>query len=117
MKPATLQQLTDLAIRFRDERDWRQFHNFKDMALSMSLEVAELCELMQWKNGAELETHLAKNRERVGEELSDILYWVLTIASDLKIDIDDAFRRKLEANAAKYPVDKSKGRSTKYTEL
>ena len=117
MNSTTLQQLTDLAIRFRDERDWRQFHNFKDMALSMNLEVAELCELMQWKNGAELDAFLAANRERVGEELSDVLYWVLTIASDLEIDLDDAFRSKMYANAAKYPVEKSKGRPTKYTEL
>jgi len=117
MNPSTIQQLTDLAIRFRDERDWRQFHNFKDMALSLSLEVAELCELMQWKNGKELNSHLATNRERAGEELSDILHWVLLIAHDLEIDLDDAFRRKLEANALKYPIDKSKGRSTKYTDL
>jgi len=117
MNPATIKQLTELAIRFRDERDWRQFHNFKDMALSMSLEVAELCELMQWKNGEELSAHLVANRQRVGEELSDVLFWVLVIANDLNIDIDDAFRQKLEENAKKYPIDKSKGRSTKYTDL
>ena len=117
MNSSTLQQLTELAVKFRDERDWRQFHNFKDMALSMSLEVAELCELMQWKNGPELDAHLAANQQRVADELSDILYWVLTLAADLKIDLDDAFRRKMQANAAKYPVEKSKGRATKYTEL
>jgi NTP pyrophosphatase (non-canonical NTP hydrolase) len=117
MNPSTIKQLTELAIRFRDERDWKQFHNFKDMALSMTLEVAELVELMQWKNGEELNAQLIANRQRVGEELSDVLFWVLTIANDLGIDIDDAFRRKLEANALKYPIEKSKGRSTKYTEL
>jgi NTP pyrophosphatase (non-canonical NTP hydrolase) len=117
MNEATLQQLTDLANRFRDDRDWRQFHNFKDMALSLNLEVSELCELMQWKNGEDLDAHLAANRPRVGEELSDILYWVLAIASDLQIDLDHAFRQKLEANAKKYPIEKSKGRATKYTEL
>ena len=117
MKPSTLKDLTELAIRFRDERDWKQFHNFKDMALSLTLEAAELAELMQWKNGEELNGHLIANRERVGEELSDILYWVLAIANDLEIDLDAAFRRKLAANAKKYPVEKSKGKSTKYTEL
>ena len=71
-----------MAIAFREERDWKQFHNFKDQALSLSLEAAELLELTQWKNGDELEKHLADHRERVGEELSDILLWVLTIASD-----------------------------------
>ncbi len=113
----TLKQLTELAIRFRDERDWKQFHNFKDMALSMSLEVAELVELMQWKNGAELEAHLASKKEHVGEELSDVLFWVLAIAHDLQIDLGDAYRHKLKANAKKYPIEKAKGKSNKYTEL
>jgi NTP pyrophosphatase (non-canonical NTP hydrolase) len=117
MNSSTLQQLTELAIRFRDERDWRQFHNFKDMALSMSLEVAELCELMQWKNGEELNVHLTANRQRVGEELSDVLFWVLAIANDLHIDLNAAFCQKLEDNAKKYPIAKCKGKSTKYTEL
>jgi NTP pyrophosphatase (non-canonical NTP hydrolase) len=117
MNQATLQQLTELVNRFRDERDWRQFHNFKDMALSLTLEVAELCELMQWKNGPELDAHLAANRQRVGEELSDILSWVLAISSDLQIDLADAFEQKMRENARKYPVEQSKGRATKYTEL
>jgi NTP pyrophosphatase (non-canonical NTP hydrolase) len=117
MNTSTLKDLTDLAVRFRDERDWKQFHNFKDMALSLTLEAAELAELMQWKNGDALNAHLAANRRRVGEELSDILFWVLSIANDLEIDLDDAFRRKLEANAMKYPIEKSKGKSTKYTDL
>src|SRR5437764_422946 len=63
MKSTTLAELTAAADRFREERDWKQFHNPKDMALSMSLEVAELLEIMQWKNGAELKSHLAAQRE------------------------------------------------------
>ena len=117
MSDATLADLTRLALQFRDERDWKQFHNFKDMALSMSLEVAEVVEIAQWKNGPELEDHLQANQHRVGEELSDVLFWVLAIASDRGIDLDAAFREKLLANAVKYPVEKSKGSSKKYTEL
>ena len=78
----TIAELTELAIKFRDERDWKQFHNPKDMALSLVLEASELLELMQWKNGDELMAHLAKNRAAMGEELSDVLFWVLAIAND-----------------------------------
>ena len=113
----TLSELTNLALTFRAERDWQQFHNPKDVALSMSLEVAELIEIMQWRNGEELKAHLQKNREHVGQELSDILGWVLLLAHDLQIDLPDAFREKLKQNAEKYPVDKAKGIAKKYTEL
>ena len=113
----TMAELTKLAIQFRDERDWKQFHNPKDMALSLVLESAELLELMQWKNGGELTAHLAKNRAALGEELSDVLFWVLATANDFGIDLGEAFKQKLIKNAQKYPVEKAKGVSTKYTEL
>ena len=112
-----LSDLTDTILRFRDARNWRQFHNPKDMAVSLSLEVAELLELMQWKNGAELEAHLAQRRHEVGEELSDILYWTLLIAHDLGIDLADAFRAKMAVNEAKYPVEHARNSSRKYDEL
>jgi len=79
MPDATISELTQLAIRFRDEREWKQFHNPKDMALSLVLEASEVLELMQWKNGDELQRHLDANRARLGEELSDVLFWVLAI--------------------------------------
>jgi NTP pyrophosphatase (non-canonical NTP hydrolase) len=113
----TLAQLTQLAVKFRDERDWRQFHNPKDVALSMSLEVAELVEIMQWKNGEELTKHLDAEREHVGQELSDVLYWVLVLAHDLKIDLPAAFREKLRHNAEKYPIERAKGVAKKYRDL
>src|SRR5438046_9182754 len=96
MPDATITELTALVIKFREERDWRQFHNPKDMALSLVLESAELLELMQWRNGSELDAHLATIKDRVGEELADVLGWVLLLASDQGIDLADAFRRKLE---------------------
>jgi dCTP diphosphatase len=117
MSESALEQLTKLAIAFRDERDWAQFHNPKDVALSMSLEVAELVEIMQWKNGPELQQHLAAQRDHVGQELSDVLYWVLVLAHDQQIDLAAAFRAKLEQNAAKYPVEKAKGIARKYRDL
>jgi dCTP diphosphatase len=117
MPKTTIEELTKLALSFREDRDWKQFHNPKDVALSMSLEVAELVEIMQWRNGPELQKHLAENQQHVGQELSDVLYWVLVLAHDLKIDLGEAFREKLEHNAAKYPVEKAKGLARKYTEL
>jgi NTP pyrophosphatase (non-canonical NTP hydrolase) len=113
----SIAELTKLALAFRDERDWKQFHNPKDMALSLVLESAEVLELMQWKNGAELNEHLARNRQKLAEELSDVLFWVLAMGNDFGIDLGESFKAKLIDNAAKYPIDKAKGVSTKYTEL
>jgi dCTP diphosphatase len=113
----TLADLTEIALKFRAERDWQQFHNPKDVALSMSLEVAELVEIMQWRNGGELDNHLKANRGHVGQELSDILGWVLLLAHDLRIDLPEAFREKMRENGLKYPVEKAKGIAKKYTEL
>jgi NTP pyrophosphatase (non-canonical NTP hydrolase) len=113
----TLGELTRLVLEFRDARDWKQFHNPKDQALSLVLEAAELLELMQWRNGAELHEHLRQTRDRVGEELADVLGWLLLLAHDLEIDLAAAFSRKIELNSRKYPVDKAKGSPRKYTEL
>lgn len=113
----SIAELTKLAIAFRDERDWKQFHNPKDMALSLVLEAAEVLELMQWKNGRELDEHLSRNRQKLAEELSDVMFWVLAMSNDLEIDLGAAFKAKLIANARKYPIDKAKGVSTKYTDL
>ncbi len=117
MSDATIAELTQLALDFRNQRDWKQFHNPKDVALSLMLEVAELIEIMQWKNGPPLAEHLAGVRQHTGEELADVLYWVLILANDQQIDLASAFREKLRANAQKYPVEKSKGVATKYTEF
>ena len=103
-------------VAFRDERDWRQFHNPKDQALSLVLEAAELLELTQWRNGEALEQHLDANREALSDELADVLGWVLLIASDRGIDLADAFARKLAKNHAKYPRDEVRGSAKKYTE-
>lgn len=113
----TLEALTAAVVAFRDARDWRQFHTPKDTAVSLTLEVAEVLELMQWRNGDELAAHLVENREALGHELSDVLYWVLLIAHDQDIDLGRAFREKLRINESKYPVAKSQGSARKYTEF
>ena len=114
---STIEELTQLMLQFRDERQWAQFHNPKDVALSLTLEAAELLELMQWKSGAELLEHLRANRELVADELADILGWVLVLAHDQGIDLGTAVKEKLIKNAEKYPVEKARGVAKKYTEL
>ena len=104
----------DKINKFRDDRDWRQFHNEKDLAISISLEAAELLELFQWKSPEEVR----ENRiERIKEELADVLIYSHMLASNLDLDIDEIIEAKLEKNNIKYPVDKSKGNKEKYTEL
>ena len=102
------------ALAFREERDWRQFHNSKDLAISISLEASELLELFQW-SGADLE--VVDNLERVREELADVLIYSIYLADHLGIDLVDAMSDKIDANAQKYPVERAKGSSRKYTEL
>jgi len=116
MKQKTLADLAQLVLKFREDRDWKQFHNPKDMALSLVLEAGEFLELTQWKNGKELNDYLAANKQRAGEELSDVLGWLLLLASDLGIDLADAFEKKIEMNIRKYPIDKVRGSAKKYTE-
>lgn len=114
---SSLEDLTQLMLQFRDERQWAQFHNPKDVALSLTLEAAELLELMQWKCGPELLEHLKVNRELLADELADVLGWVLVLAHDQGIDLGVAVKEKLIKNAAKYPVEKARGVAKKYTEL
>jgi len=115
--PKTVLELQKLVTKFRDARDWKQFHNPKDLALSLVLEATEVMEHFQWKNKEEIDTYLKTHKKDVGEELSDVLYWVLLMANDLEIDLEHAFVNKLKQNDKKYPVKKAKGKHTKYTDL
>ena len=114
---ANLEELTSKVVKLRDERDWKQFHNAKDLALSLSLEASEVVELFQWKNGEELDRYVETHKEEIGEELSDVLYWVLLMSRDLGISIEEAFFKKLREIEEKYPVDKARGNHKKYSEL
>jgi NTP pyrophosphatase (non-canonical NTP hydrolase) len=113
----TLAQLTGDALKFRDEREWKQFHNFKDLAVTLCLEAAEVLEHAQWKNAKELEQHLKDSREHVSDELADVLHVLLLLAEHAKIDLAEAFRHKLKKTAKKYPVDKARGSAKKYDQL
>lgn len=112
-----IKDLTKLVTDFRDARDWKQFHSPKDMAISLSLEASEVLEHFQWKSKEEIEKYIKTNKGEIAEELSDVLYWVLLMSSDLNIDLPTAFRNKLKKNNKKYPVKKAKGKHNKYTEL
>ena len=100
--------------QFRDERNWRQFHNEKDLSLSISLEAAELLELFQWKSSEEV---VDTKQERLAEELADVLIYSYMLADNLDFDINEIIRKKLVKNAEKYPLEKAYGHKEKYTEL
>lgn len=106
-----LQQLTDQLLRFRNERDWEQFHNPKDLALALSIESAELLQLFLWKHAEEA------NVEKVKEELADVFSFALLLAEKYKLDVSEIVTEKIKKNAAKYPVNKAKGTAKKYNEL
>lgn len=104
-------------LKFRDARDWKQFHNPKDCAISLSLEASEVLEHFQWKSKEEIVEYVKKNKKEIGKELADVLYWVLLMSHDLNIDIKKASLLKLKENSKKYPIKKAKGKHTKYNKL
>lgn len=106
----TLQRILD----FRDERNWKQFHNPKDLAISLSLEAAELLECFQWSVE---DTEVAGKTASMKEELSDVVIYALLLADRLGMDLDAAVREKILVNAEKYPVKESYGNSAKYNTL
>ena len=113
----SLRTLMRTVMRFRDERDWKQFHGFKDLAITLALEAAEVLEHSQWKSEAQIRSYLKKNREHVADELADVLHVLLLLAEHAQIDLVEAFDRKMIKNRAKYPVEKARGSAKKYTEL
>ena len=103
--------------KFRDERDWMQFHDAKNMAVSIILEASELLEHFQWKSRREVEEYIAGNKEAVRDEIADIALYLFELADNLEIDLLDAMEHKLEKNKKKYPVQRAKGKNTKYDKL
>src|SRR2546430_5899275 len=101
MSDQTLSDLVQRVLRHRNERQWGQFHTPKELAISLCVESAELMSLMQWKNGDELTSALAGKREKIADELADVLHSTLLLASDLKIDLAEALKQKLEKDAIK----------------
>ncbi len=103
-----------MILQFRDERNWKQFHNPKDLAISISLEAAELLEVFQW-SGAD--TQATAKKEKIEEELADVVNYCVLMADVCGLDLDEIVQKKIRQNAAKYPVEKAYGNSAKYTEL
>ncbi len=112
-----INELTKKIIVLRDTRDWKQFHNPKDVALSLVLEACEIMEHFQWKSKEEMEKYVVDSKLEIGEELADVLYWVLLMSHDLNIDILDTLGNKIKKIEEKYPVEKAKGKHTKYNKL
>ncbi|MBK5424406.1 nucleotide pyrophosphohydrolase [Bacillus cereus] len=109
-----MQDLQKAVIKFRDERNWGQFHNAKDLAISLNLEAAELLETFQWKSSEEAtETKM----QEMKEEMADVMIYLLMLSDKLNIDLEEAVYAKLLKNAEKYPVEKAFGSNKKYDEL
>lgn len=112
-----ISQLQSLIVKFRNQRNWKQFHNAKDMAISLSLEASELLELCQWKTEKEADSYFKSQPSELKDELADIFYWLLLISHDYNIDLETALKAKLKKNSRKYPVSKAKNNKLKYNKL
>ncbi|WP_302170870.1 nucleotide pyrophosphohydrolase [uncultured Streptococcus sp.] len=109
-----MKELMNKINQFRDDRDWRKFHNEKDLAISISLEASELLELFQWKNSEEV---VESSLEEITEELADVFIYSFMMADNLNLDVEEIIKSKLDLNEQKYPVEKSRGSNKKYNEL
>lgn len=108
------QETIDQILMFRDDRDWKQFHNPKDLAISISLEAAELLEVFQWS--AE-DVTCSDKIDKIKEELADVANYCVLMADACGLDLDEIVREKIKRNEEKYPIEKSKGSKRKYTNL
>ncbi len=108
------QETIDQVLKFRDDRNWKQFHNPKDLAISISLEAAELLEIFQWSGE---DVYCRDKMEQIREELADVLNYSILMADACGLDLDEIIRDKVKKNNEKYPVEKAYGSKEKYTEL
>lgn len=106
-----IEEITKSLLKFRNDRDWEQFHNPKDLAIAINIESSELLELFLWKEPGMV------NKEKVEEELADILAFTFLMANHYQLDIKQTILKKIALNNKKYPVEKSKGNAKKYDEL
>lgn len=108
-----IQELIDLLVQFRDERDWGQYHDSKNLALALSIEAAELNEVFLWKKDSDSNNI---DRERLKEELADVFAYALMLAEKNNLSVSDIVKNKIQKNAEKYPIETCKGSSEKYKE-
>ena len=106
-----LSKIINALIKFRDDRDWEQFHNPKDLAIALNIETSELLELFLWKSSEDVE------KDRIKEELADVFAYALLLAEKYDFNVEHIVLEKIRKNELKYPIDKAKGTSKKYTEL
>lgn len=108
------QELVERIKHFCEERDWSQFHDPKNLAISLQLEAAEVLELFQWTKDNQMKPG---KDEDMADELADVLYWLVMLANHYSIDLTAALDKKMDKNETKYPIEKAKGSAAKYTEL
>lgn len=106
-----IKEITNILVKFRDEREWNQFHNPKDLAIALNIETSELLELFLWKSAEEA------NKTKLKEELADVFAYAFLLADKLELDVEKIVLEKIAKNNEKYPIDKAKGNANKYNEL
>lgn len=108
------QETIEQVLKFRDDRNWKQFHNPKDLAISICLEAAELLEVFQWSAD---DVRCSEKTDKIREELADVVNYCILMADACGLDLDEIVQEKIRKNAEKYPVEKAYGSKEKYTEL
>lgn len=119
MKSINIEKINSIVSNFIEERDWDQFHSIKNLAMALSVETSELVEIFQWLKEAD-SNNVAQDpklKSKVQEEIADIFIYLMRIAIKSEVDIEKAVLEKIKKNSEKYPVEKSKGSSSKYTDL
>jgi NTP pyrophosphatase (non-canonical NTP hydrolase) len=113
----TLNKLTKKIIDFRDERDWKQFHNPKDLSQAISIEASEMLEHFLWVSQEDSHEISQTKKEEIADEISDVFAYLLLLSDVIGINLENAFIKKLDKNKQKYPIEKAKGKAIKYNEL
>jgi dCTP diphosphatase len=107
--------LTERLLRFRDEREWDQFHTPKELAVALAIEAAELLEHFRWMSDREVSEHVTAEREAVADEIADVAAFLIYLAESMRLDLIDAVNAKFDRNEERYPPDRSRGVHTKYS--
>ena len=113
----SITKITEKIRTFRDDRDWMQFHNPKEIAAAIAIESAELQEIFLWKDYPASETAAKEKQQAVADEIADIAVYLFELADNLGLQLGEVMLEKMQKNAAKYPIDKSRGSNLKYNEL
>ena len=113
---ATIQELKEKVQKFCEDRDWDQFHSPKELAIGVITESAELLEHFRFKSDEEIKEILSSKRSEIGEELADIMFFILRFSQMYNFNLSEEINNKIKKNAIRLPVEKSKGKNLKYTE-